>query len=150
METELAFQLALEGRAVLFTGAGFSRGALNLRGAEFKTGKQLAGYLASKVMLPPEILLDDAAEEFVAQHSTEKLIEELEMEFTTKEISFAHTQIARVPWKRIYTTNYDNVIEHAYHVQGQRLKSVTLGDNFRDIPKDAPLCVFISTDTSGI
>src|SRR5437867_2600547 len=100
-----AISLALDGRAVLFTGAGFSRSALNLKGASFRSGGQLATYLATEAGLPDGIALDDASEEFAARFGADRLIKELQEEFTASKIADAHRQIAKIPWKRVYTTN---------------------------------------------
>lgn len=131
----------IDGRAILFVGAGFSLGAVNLRGVSFKTGAQLAGHFSLQVDLPPGTPLDDAAEEFANRKSVSALIKELELEFTSKSIAPAHQSLMQFPWKRIYTTNYDNVLETAAHQAGKRLRAVTLKDNIREIPTDSPVCV---------
>jgi len=131
----------IDGRAVLFAGAGFSLGAVNLRGQPFKTGGQLANHFSQQLGLPEGTPLDDAAEEFANRNGAPGLIKELELEFTAKSITPSHLKLAQFPWKRIYTTNYDNVFEAASHQAGKRLKAVTLRDNIREIPRDSPVCV---------
>jgi hypothetical protein len=42
MKIEVAIKHAIDGRAILFAGAGFSIGAINLRDQPFKVGSQLA------------------------------------------------------------------------------------------------------------
>ena len=144
MDSEKFDQLleqVLDGRAILFAGAGFSLGAVNLRGNPFKTGGQLADHFSQQLGLPDGTPLDDAAEEFANRKGAPGLIKELELEFTAKSITPAHLKLAQFPWKRIYTTNYDNVFETAFHQAGKRLKAVTLRDNIREIPSDSPVCV---------
>ena len=46
MELKEAIQYALEGKAILFAGSGFSHGATNFRGEKFKTGIGLRNSLA--------------------------------------------------------------------------------------------------------
>jgi hypothetical protein len=144
MNLDDAIQHAWNGRAILFTGAGFSRGATNLRGGSFKTSRQLAKYLATKAGLPPSTDLEDAAEEFVAINGEDALVAELQQDFTAKQVLHAHLQVARVPWKRIYTTNYDNVAETAYSGEGRTITSVTLSDHIQDVPRDNTLCVHLN------
>ncbi len=144
MDIDRAIEHALDGRALLFAGAGFSRGAVNLRSRPFKTGHQFANYLAAQAGLEVGTPLDDASEEFVQKFGEDKLIDEVQGEFTAKQISKAHEQFARVPWKRIYTTNYDNVIETAYNFSSQPLTSVTTTDDIRKIPKTQTLCVHLN------
>lgn len=144
MELDEAIGSALEGRAVLFVGSGFSRESRNLRNGPFKTGQQLAAHLGKQVGLPAGTLLDDASEEFYSRFGVDRLMEEIEKEFTAKDISRTQIGYAKVPWKRIYTTNYDDVIEGAYKKVGQRIKSVTLSDDVRDIPNDCTLAVHLN------
>lgn len=52
MELELALKYVYDGRALLFLGAGFSRGATNLSGTDFSLGTNLGAALASEAGLP--------------------------------------------------------------------------------------------------
>jgi len=144
MDLKEAIPYAWSGRAVLFTGAGFSRGAINLRGEPFKNGAQLADHFAKKAGLSGSVGLEDAAEEFLATHGADALMAELQAEFKAKQILPAQQRLAKAPWKRIYTTNYDDVVEIAYRENSKSLTPVTLSDNIRDIPKDVTLCVHLN------
>ena len=96
---------------------------------QFKTARQFASYLATQCGLPDNVELPDAAEEFAQQQGADQLIALLSKEFQAKTILHAHVDIARlVPWKYIYTTNYDNVLEGAFTLGGKPLRAVTLGD----------------------
>jgi len=52
MDANEAIQRASDGKAVLFTGAGFSAGATNVRGGNLRRAVQLAQYFASMAGLP--------------------------------------------------------------------------------------------------
>lgn len=132
------------GRALLFTGAGFSLGAVNLRGAPFKTGRALAKHLANLTGLPETTELDDAAEWFTSKLGNDRLVEELQNEFTVKEVGQHHVELLRNPWHRIYTTNYDNVAEIAGAKSGTRLIPVTLNDSIQALPRTGTLCVHLN------
>src|SRR5579862_8578328 len=144
MDLDRAIEHALDGRALLFTGAGFSRGATNLRNRPFKTGPQFANHLALQAHLPAGTPLDDAAEIFVEQFGKDRLITELKEEFTAKQVSESHFKIGRVPWRRIYTTNYDDVLESAYRTMGKRIQSITMSDSLRDVPEETILAVHLN------
>lgn len=144
MELDRALEHALDGRALLFTGAGFSRGAINLRKGPFKTAGQFANYLAKEVGLPAGTPLDDASEEFVTRFGEDRLVSEIQMEFTAKQISKGHELLASVPWRKIYTTNYDDVLERGYGKAGRPLTSITMSDDIRAIPKNHTLCVHLN------
>ena len=126
MKLDVALELALDGHAILFVGAGFSRGATNRLGQPLKSAAELANHLALGAGLPEGTTLDDAAEEFVIANGEEQLIQELKGEFTVTEITATHKQIAMIPWRRVYTTNYDNVLETAYSQLGRHIRAVTL------------------------
>ncbi len=144
MDFDEALEHAMTGRAVLFTGAGFSSSGVNLRGTSVKSGPQLARHLSAMAKLPPETALQDAAEEFALAQGEDNLIRELEQEFTAQSVSSAHLQVAKVPWKRVYTTNYDNILETAYSRVLRKLRAVTLSDDIADVPKDETLCIHIN------
>jgi hypothetical protein len=141
MNLETALEHAIDGNAILFTGSAFSEGAINLRNARFKRGRQLASYLSKKCKLPEGTHLEDAAEEYLAKFGEDALIEELQQEYTVKEVGNAQLQIAKIPWKRIYTTNYDNIMEVSFNKTSKRLTPVTMSDDIRSIPKNDPLCI---------
>jgi hypothetical protein len=131
MDLERGVQVALDGRAILFVGAGFSLGATNINGESFKSGRQLAHFLAAQTGLPPETPLDDAAEEFGHAKGVDALIAELRRQYTATSIADHHIEIARVPWRRIYTTNYDDVLETAHKQLSRKLTPVTTANNLR-------------------
>ena len=144
MDLKEALEFVLAGRAVLFTGAGFSIGALNLRGTPFKTGTAFANHLSRLAGLPDGTQLDEAAEWFAEQHGKGCLVEELQLEFTVKQVTPAQASILRRPWKRLYTTNYDNVAETAAAQEGKRLSPASLSDPIHELPRTGTLCVHLN------
>ena len=60
------------------------------------------------------------------------LLGELQEEFTAEQVSQAQVDLLKQPWRRIYTTNYDNVAEMGAAKTGKRLTPVTLSDAMRD------------------
>lgn len=141
MDLDRALEYVINGDAVLFAGAGFSIGATNLRGETFKTGPQLARHLALQTTLAPETSLEDAAEEFADQFGEDRLVEELQQEFRAENVADFHKQIAERPWKRIYTTNYDDVLETAYSSISRSLRPIVLSDDIHALPKEETVCI---------
>ena len=123
---EEALELALDGHAVVFIGAGFSVGAVNREGHPLKTGPELAGYLAALSDLPEMTTLEDAAEEFISIYGENELVRVIKDEFTVGSVTAAQEQIAAIPWRRIYTTNYDNVFEEACSRLNRTCKPMTV------------------------
>ena len=146
MDIDGALELLIDGHAVLFAGAGFSRGAVNSNGEPVKTADELASRLASEAEISADSPLDDAAEEYIFKYGEASLASLLKTEFTVTNVSRAHKKIAEFPWRRIYTTNYDNVIEKAYS-EGQRtITPVTLGQEPRLALRDPfqTLCIHLN------
>lgn len=108
MNFQQALEYALNGEALLFTGAGFSMGAVNGRGEPLKSGASFAKHLAAKLETPPnsDLPLEDVAEAFVDRFGQPELDKELLLQFRAAEVAKPHRTIANVPWRRIYTTNY--------------------------------------------
>jgi len=144
MNLQEGIQLALSGQAILFVGAGFSVGAKNLRDTPLKTGKQLSKYLGEAASFDEEVQLDEAAEQFIALFGKDKLIDELQQEYTVSTVLEHQYQISNVPWKRIYTTNYDNLLEKAYSENKKKLIPVTSIEEIRGIPKDNTVGVHLN------
>jgi tetratricopeptide (TPR) repeat protein len=148
MDFDRALEYALEGRAVLFAGAGFSRGATNVRHRPLKSSTELAGALAKKAGLAAEggsaPGLEDAAEGYVAAYGEDELIKELRGEFTIQKVTRDQVLVAKVPWKRVYTTNYDNAIEVASAHVNKSVAPVTLRDEIQSVAKTVPLCVHLN------
>lgn len=144
MEMEQALKLAHDGRALLFIGAGFSRGATNLVGDDFAVGADLAVSLIKEAGLPAGIALDDAAARYVDVFGEDKLVDLLKLSFTAKTIAECHRQIAATPWRRVYTTNYDDVFELACSNIGKRVDSVAPLDDIQQISKKNLLCIHLN------
>src|SRR5260370_38119157 len=114
MELTEGLGKAIDADAMLFIGAGFSSGAGNLIGRPFLRGSELASFLAKQVGLPSETNLDDAAEAYADKKGADALIDALRKQFSAKGVKTHHRKLAQLPWKRVYTTNYDKVLVHAY------------------------------------
>lgn len=108
------------GNAILFVGAGFSRGALGFRG-ELPVSEELKKKICELMDKSNNDSknLAHIANFFIGNYCKaypEKLNEFIRMmkeTFTVVGVKPYHTTIASLPWRRIYTTNYDDVIEEA-------------------------------------
>ncbi|MDZ7775278.1 MAG: SIR2 family protein [Bacteroidales bacterium] len=128
MELKEAINYILDGEGVLFTGAGASTSAININGENLKSLNELTTLLYKRCGMESDGNISYAIDEFLDKYGENELIQLLKEEYTIKEISREHEIIASVDWKRIYTTNYDNIIETAFHKQGKILTSVNLND----------------------
>ena len=141
MDMDAAIGHILDGNAVLFAGAGCSDGAINIRNKNFLRSSDFAKLLAEKAGLKEVPPLEDAAEAFVDAHGQNALIAEVKAEFTTKILTDHHIEIGSLPWKRVYTTNYDDVLEQAYAQNSKKLQPVTMRHDPFQLPKGQTLCI---------
>lgn len=130
MDIEEAIGHAKRGRALLFTGAGFSRGARNaLQEPEnsIPDAKQFARRLANSLGSSGEYTLPVVSQAYIRKGGGENgLLRELLNCFTVTGIERHHKIIADVPWVRVYTTNYDNCFEFAALQSGSEWTPMTI------------------------
>jgi hypothetical protein len=144
MDFDSALERALDGESVLFLGAGFSLGATNSRNQPFETGSGFANRLGSAVYLPTPADLQDAAEAFLENRGPAALAKEVLESFRATDVAKFHAMIAAVPWRRVYTTNYDNVYELASAKVGRPFRPVTLSENPGDFDQSELICVHMN------
>ena len=120
MTLDEAIMSALDGEALLFLGAGFSKGAMNMAQREFPLGKTLCIRLIEDGKIDTsEDSEEDCAdlgyitERYLENNTKQDLIKFLRSEFHCNTLADYHKIIAEINWKRIYTTNYDDVFERA-------------------------------------
>ncbi len=104
-------------RCILFVGAGFSRGAMNRRGEAMPSGEELARILwdwlfdekydGTGLAEVYQAALDSGRE----LRSLKYLLEE---HLLAQDVPDWYLTLSRPYWYRIYGTNVDDVVEHAY------------------------------------
>ena len=141
MDFDSGLERALDGESVLFLGAGYSLEATNSRGETFESGPLFATRLASAVHFPVPADIQDAAEAFLHSRGPTALANEVLWSFRATSVTKHHTTIAGVPWRRVYTTNYDNVFELASATSGHPFRPVTLSEKPGDFSQTEALCI---------
>ena len=147
MTVEEIIQIALEGDAIAFLGAGFSVGAKNFdQNEKFLIGNDLCNKLIKngKIDVHDETTQDIEDLQYIASKYLESntkrdLIGLLKTLYTCKEVADHHITIADIPWKKIYTTNYDDVMEVASKRTSRNRNAVETKNKISDIygTKDA-------------
>ncbi len=150
MDLKDAINYILDGDGILFTGAGASLSAINIVGENLKTLNELTSLLYRECDMESDGNISYATDEFLNKHGESALIKLLKEQYTVKEISKEHEVIASVDWKRIYTTNYDNVIEVAYHKQGKILTTVNLNDRPYHFKDKKQLAIHLNGEINGL
>ena len=144
MELDAALERALDGEAILFAGAGCSAGAVSIAGKPLWLANEFADHLSVETHLPDKTPLEDCAEAYVEEFGEDALIRLVKQQFTVKEIGIHHRDIGSIPWKRLYTTNYDDVLEEAYRENSRQLVPVTTIDSPYNISKPDTICVHLN------
>ena len=140
MDIETAIENALNGDAILFLGSGASIGTVNVSGTSMLSASDLA-----KKIYPDVTDLQQATELFIEDNNENgfdgemELISFLKQEFRCKTPLYEHRELTSINWKRIYTTNYDDIIETAYKEQGINIKSATTSSNIKECLTDNDL-----------
>ena len=153
MDIHQAIIHALDGEAVLFLGSGFSVGAIKADTHTLNGAGTLAYDLQKECGIPETEMtteLGQASEVFLKLKSEDELVDYLIKEFTVIDITSAQETIGAVRWKRIYTTNYDNVIELAYLKNKRSLKSVVLSQSVSTFKDKSDLCVHLNGRIDGL
>lgn len=120
MQLEEVYKHIMDGEAVLFIGAGFSREAVNVKDQKMKDAVQLSEDLCNEMGIDVSKNLGAVADYYLGDKSSQeyiknaqKLITKLQDNFSCKTVDDAQKIIASGQWIRVYTTNYDDVFEKA-------------------------------------
>lgn len=112
LSLEKFLTLGVNGGNLLFCGAGFSADCLNFGASEVGTASPLhdmlntaVGHQFSDMQL--------AADEFIEKFGENGLLKLLNDKYSVSKRTKPIDEILRYPWERIYTTNYDDVIEQS-------------------------------------
>jgi hypothetical protein len=127
MASNILKQLDIPG-SILFLGSGFSQSAKNIRSQNLPTGGGLRNEFA-KILKVNSIDYDlkTLADEFASRKDLDlhQILYEL---FTVKELQQHQKYILGLPWRRIYTTNYDDAVEFAHSERGSKAASFNYDD----------------------
>lgn len=128
MDIQEAVNLARRGDAIAFLGSGFSFGAKNTEGDSIPSSTDLNKIISVRIGVGSDTDVQVAAELFEEEFGATELRRLILAKFSTKEVSPWHKIVMSVPWRRMYTTNYDDVAEFAAEQEKSRLVSVTIND----------------------
>lgn len=133
----------MNGQCVLFTGSGFSYGANNVMDEALPLGDGLKNALERETGLQA-MNLEQAAEDYLENLGEKSLVDFLRTHFSIKKGSEAHIEAAANKWKRIYTTNYDDLMEWAARQNKYVLTPVTPCDDVQECSAKSNLVIHIN------
>ena len=140
MEINQLINHILDGNAVLFLGAGFSREATNQLNMKMKDANGLSRELCRELDIPEDDDLSGVSDLYLGSKDerdydvkAQKLITKLQQNFTCKQFALSQQIIAQQKWIRVYTTNYDDVLETAGEKVGRNYTPMLLSDTVERI-----------------
>lgn len=131
MNLQEAIIHALNGNAVVFTGTGFSYKAINITNKEFLMGVEFNNHLCDLIKIEHDDDLKYISDRFIKEGKTQRLVNELQSLLTCKESKEYHDVITSVDWKKVYTTNYDDVFEQSGRKSSKNRAAIDLNNNPR-------------------
>lgn len=113
MEIDEGIRYAITGNALLFCGSGFSVGATSIIDKKFPVGAGLCNTLKKELDIDDndDDDLEYYSSKFKKEYGADRLIQLLKNNFTVKTYKNYHETISNIDWRRIYTTNYDDILE---------------------------------------
>lgn len=138
------------GRAILFTGAGFSFGCENIFRESPPIAKELSKLIAKKGGIDEDDDLSYVSDYYLNYKNRNDLLHLLKEHFTIVSSKPYHSQISSMKWKRIYTTNYDNSIEKSATDSKKVIYSLTADDNPKEFYKKKNCCIHINGSISSV
>jgi len=132
-----AIRHALDGTAMLFVGSGVGFLARTADGTSLPNGRALADLLHEEVgMEVGRHNLQRISQYALKKIGADRLISLLKSKLNSVEIDNRLQEVYRMPWQRIYTTNYDDVIEKSRQNYAV-VSPFTLSDDPMRAPKGA-------------
>ena len=116
-----------EGKVVLFLGSGVNKGCLNSRGQDAPIGKELALMIKDGFFPDEEIPTDlpticTCVEARESRRILDRFIYDILIDY--KPSMDVLKQIPKFRWRRIYTTNFDRLVEQAYDDTSERVQNL--------------------------
>ena len=141
MTYEEALEFAMEGEVVFIIGSGFSTGARNIVesvGDEKKlwVGSKLASKMAELTEMDQDVQLDIVSQEYIDIFGEEKLIKYLKEHYTVSDYEEYYKVFSRIDKLKIYSTNYDDLIEKVCVEAGNKIKGYDTYCDIRKVNKD--------------
>jgi hypothetical protein len=144
MEIDEAFRHALDGDAILFLGAGFSLGAQNQAGEDFPLGTDLSTSLMEDLGEEEKVSRQIASELYAEKKGEVGLLHFLKEKLGVREVAAHHKVFAAPNWRRVYTTNYDEVFETAVRLVGRRVRPLILTPRIPQAERGETDCIHIN------
>lgn len=139
MTYDEALQNAIDGEAIFIVGSGFSTGAENSLTEEDNhlwVGTRLAQELAQLTDMDTDVQLDIVSQEYIDIYGEKAMVDYLRKHYTVTNHANYYNAISRVKNLRVYSTNYDNLIEKVCNDNKVKIKGYNIDTDIRKVNKD--------------
>lgn len=136
---EEALKFAADGEAVFLIGSGFSTGAENAIKDEdnhLLVGSQLAKKLAKLTGMDLDVQLDIVSQEYIDIYGEKQLIDLLKLHYTVERYAEYYKALAKIKNLKVYSTNYDDLIEKVCNDCGNKIKGYSISADIRKVNKN--------------
>ena len=145
VDVDLMLRKISTGKAIMFTGAGFSIGTSNVGKNEPPIASELSKQICALGSFPEDKDLRYAADFYVSNnHNKDKLISLLKKQYTLSSVADTHKNICMANWRRFYTTNYDKSIEIAAGDVGKIVECIDIDHSTVEYYKREDLCIHLN------
>lgn len=144
VDTDQLLRRIASGNAVLFVGSGFAAGATNLLGEEMLRAGDLAKKLAEVGGFEADDDLRYITDLYIRDGDPIVLVDYLKKAFTVTELVEHQIRIVAAGWRRVYTTNYDLVVERAGQKAGRMFETIEIDQAPADHLSKQNLCVHLN------
>jgi Flp pilus assembly protein TadD len=115
-----------EGKVILFLGSGINKGCLNSKGQDAPLGNELALLIKERFFPDEEVPTDleticQCVEAEESRRTLDRFIYDIFIDYKPSNVL---KQIPRLRWRRIYTTNFDRLLEQAYDEVRERAQNL--------------------------
>jgi len=138
------------GRAILFTGAGFSSECKNIYNKKPPLTRELAKLISQKGGFEEDDDLTYVSDYFLNYRNKHDLLQLLKENFTILKNEEYHSKISSMKWKRIYTTNYDDCVEKSAKDLHKIIYSLSIDDNPKEFYRKKNCCIHINGSISSV
>jgi len=145
VDIDLMLRKIATGRAIMFTGAGFSIGTSNVDKKEPPIASELSKKICELGEFPEDEDLRYAADFYISNgYNKGELISLLKKQYTLSKVADTHKNICMVNWRRFYTTNYDKSIEIAAGNAGKVVECIDIDHSTIEYYKRENLCIHLN------
>lgn len=141
---KIIIEKAHAGNTLLFIGAGYSLGSINKIEKPIPLAKELSTEICKLGEFEEDDDLAFSADFYIKYNDPAKLVGLIKDYFSIKSVSSHHKAIAKIDWRRVYTTNYDNCFELAAGNVDKVISPLTLESNPTQYFRSRDVCIHIN------